>query len=168
MILAIAERVHDPRISDARVERWRNNWTGEHRLRCILSTPAMTVGTTRARLESMLGLRPNRVVNLLWPDNKIGTWDAFEAERSAMALVDWLDDTVFDVGPTYTGVVLLGSRVAKAYLGGVGSWGMVTVAFHLPTLVLPHPSGRNRLLNDETTRRRLRRAAKRFVTLSKA
>lgn len=168
MILCVAERLNDPAMPDEKVSRWAHHWRGEHRLRCILSTPALTKGAALTRLNKLIGLRPDRSVNLLWPDNRIGTWDAEEAALSAAALASWLKVGADAEGEPVLGLVLLGNRVRQAFGLRSEGWGSVYDVGDLPPILLmPHPSGRNRLLNNPAFCARLRASARRFVRLAK-
>lgn len=162
-ILCIAERVNDPAIPDERVARWQRYWCGKDRIDYILSTPAMTRGSTMGRLHRLLGFKPDLVVNLLWPDNKIGTWDLAEARMSAGTVLDWLFDD-----RTFGGIILLGRRVVDAFGIRDREWGTTVAGPRgTPMLLMPHPSGRNRLLNEASFCSRLRESAGRFAALQR-
>lgn len=168
MILFVGERVHNPSLSDESVERWRAKWTKmETRTRCILSTAAMIRGPTRARLVGMIGEEPARVVNLLWPDNKIGTWNEMEAFASVMHLCEWLtkDGWIDSSAPIQKSrrkvqaIAILGRRAASAFMIDAQEPTMLSVFdAGVPAIVLPHPSGRSRYLNDPASRGRVRTA----------
>ncbi len=161
-ILAIGERLHDPGLDPARVARWELAWRRD-RVGAILTGPAMPRGSaTRTRLTSLLGLPDDDLhpANLLPPSAVRGEWDREAARRSGDWLRLWI--AAHDV---HDGVVLLGRRVARALdLPGDAEWGSAWTALDVgwvavdlgPFLVLPHPSGTSRLLNDPARRRRLR------------
>lgn len=177
MILAIAERVNDPRMDAERVARWARVWR-EHRLRAMLTTPAMSIGQTKSRFAALTGLPiRTKVINLMPPDNKIWTWDAGVAEMQADYLREWLREdaclTVFQdneqcAQERVTGVVLLGRRVATAWQMGWYKFGTITAiaGCQQPFLLLPHPSGRNRTWNDPALVASLRQQVVKFQKLA--
>lgn len=125
----------------------------------------MRRGDIRTRMQTMMGLTPDRVVNLLWPDNKIGTWDTREARLSAHELWGWVvGDAKYEIHPhrRVAGLVLLGARVRDAFMPVLRhqiqvEWGDIRTDDSVPAVLwLPHPSGRNRVLNDPAQREYLR------------
>ncbi len=137
-------------------------------------------GPTRARLEGVLGLpKETQVRNLVWPDNRPGTWDADEARLSANHLREWLKDDGhlvdgWDEPPSrekVAGVVLLGRRVAEAWFADwdprttcLLPWGGIYREAGLPpTILLPHPSGRSTTLNDPSVSETLRSVVREFL-----
>lgn len=164
MILCIGERVHEPELrkDPAREQRWMEKWTGPQRLRCMLSTPAMTRGQTRKNLLSTYFLpdKSVQVVNLLWPSAECGLWDTAQGRESARCIEDLLveDDSSWDR------IMLLGRRVADAFGFAHQMFGSrVTIGFGARAIILPHPSGRSRVLNDARERDRIRLTAADFL-----
>jgi len=86
----------------------------------------------------------------------IGEWSAIAASRRAQVL---LNDNP-------RGLVLLGRKVERAFFGRHGGPGYFRVGQVLEAtvdaLVLPHPSGLNRLWNEPGTVTQARRAFRRF------
>lgn len=162
MIIAVAERPHDPSLPAAEVLRLKRYWR-EDRTFAMIQYEAMPRGVTRNNLVKMLGFEPARIINLMWPDRRSGTWDRGEAAVSARHLSRWIDGS-----PHVTGVVLLGRRVGDAF-----GWKGMPFGFHLRTaylsgrcsheILLPHPSGRSRVLNNPTERQRIASEIKNFV-----
>ena len=159
MLLVIGERVHSPSSSQAGISRTREAWR-QHGLRAILRYPGMAWGPTRARLVKLLDRQPDKVINLLPPDNKSGTWNHFDAERNASLLDHWLNSG--NMWPYITNedgkegqithVVLCGARVAAAWPERsipCREPGTIWEHRQIRYLVLPHPSGRNRTLQDK-------------------
>lgn len=156
MILVVGERVNNPTISDVAVERWRD-WWEEHSWDGVIAVPSS--GGSLRRMKKLLGGRPYRVVNILPPDNRIGTWDRELAQRIAADAAPW---TAYQ--EQYDSIVLLGRRVSglffpKSEFGYIGQIGK------LPALCFPHPSGRSRWWNDKNAERRAKRWLKRLEIL---
>lgn len=83
------------------------------------------------------------MVNVLYPSNKCGSWDARLANIVRDGALGCLSN------PTkYTHVILLGRRVTDLFCGRDRKFGWVDWVGILPALSLPHPSGRNRFWND--------------------
>lgn len=123
----------------------------------------------RPALEGLVGKRLAQMMGLEYPDYLRSVtrrniyerpddgrrWKAPEAKRRAANLM-----MHFEHGDR---VVLLGNRVSEAF--GVSAWPlfswrsfqrvMTGETYHVARV--PHPSGRNRALNDETTRRQMAR-----------
>jgi len=94
-------------------------------------------------MEEVMGLRPDKCVNLLSPWEE---WSQKAARRRASILLTW-------ARAGHHRLALLGSRVSRAFgVSGVNQWSVEGV----DVLALPHPSGRSRALNDEDYRRRVR------------
>ncbi len=156
MLIAVAERRNDRGAPAARLRRAARAWA-RHPLACVLASHAMRQGPSRTRLHNLLGLRPDRVVNLLPPDRRPGTWDAWRAREVAALLGAWARAHAHEL-------VLLGRRVAEAFgVGDLPFGAQAQVDGGVRVLVLPHPSGRSRYLNDPRTRPRVRRWVARFV-----
>lgn len=79
-------------------------------------------------------------------------WSRFEAESRAYEVLTWLRRSM----PTVRRVVLLGGRVGAAF--GLGEpWSSRSeggTSDGLMLIVIPHPSGRNRVYNDPAARAR--------------
>lgn len=159
MLVAVAERLYARRFEPGFAEERRAAWA-EDPLRAMLETAAMPPGLCRTRLHSILGLDPDRVVNLLAPDEVIGSWEPTEARANAFRLAGW-------ARPSGARCVLLGRRVAEAFNLGEVPFGMSSVAWGVPCVVCPHPSGRSRYLNDRRRRFELRRVVRRFMDLER-
>lgn len=115
----------------------------------------------------MIGEEPGRIVNLLWPDNKIGTWDEVEAFASVMHLCEWLrkdgsirrDEWVEQPPQKVKAVAILGRRAASAFTIDAQEPAFLSVFdVGVPAIVLPHPSGRSRYLNEPASRGKVRTA----------
>jgi len=74
-------------------------------------------------------------------------WSREEAERTARLLVT----TLFDM-PRTLRVVLCGTKVAKAFGLGVEFWAPFKLESGQRAVVVPHPSGLNRVYNERTAR----------------
>lgn len=157
MILCVAERIHEPMHAgnEARRQHFKERWTGENRTRYVMAMPAMTHGATRGRLVKILGTHEFKVINLLWPDFECGTWDVEEASKSAMAVMRYMSED--EDGKKYTRLLMLGRRVAEAFrIPPDAEWGSAWSIGHDgwemcrcgAVMVLPHPSGRCRVMND--------------------
>lgn len=154
MIVAIAERIHEPRLDAEDVWRWDRAWHTAT-LSCILSAPTMTQKATRTRLNRLMGVDAEKVVNLLPPHNRPGVWDQRFARECVTALVPWLRENA-------EGVILLGRRVINVFTSG-GEFCSVTEVGPVPALCLPHPSGRSRFLNEPANRERVQAAIREFA-----
>lgn len=149
MIIAVAERVFNPDLDWTEWSNARVSWRMD-RLSAILDGPAMNTNSgVLKRLHSMLGFKPDKVMNLLPPSKVIGSWDKHEAAKSAVAVLKW-------VGwqrSSPIGLVYLGRRVCTAFgYDSTDEWGEIVDDGPMPALIMPHPSGRNRTINDRTIR----------------
>lgn len=151
MIIAVAERAHRAPL------RWeaREAWDP-------CTSVALCTGTTRTRWARMGGGYVGRCVNLLPPSLESGAWDAAAATASARTVFAW-------AATEGHRLVLLGQRVSDAFGAvarqpGPHRWGReyrlfggwVGVDRHVHCLVLPHPSGRGRVLDDPATHETMR------------
>ncbi len=84
-----------------------------------------------------------------------GKWDLREAESKA---------TVLCFGASGRTFILLGKRVARAFGFRDLPFFQQKVHWSHNLVVLPHPSGLNRLWNDEETRRKAGDVLKKFLT----
>lgn len=161
MILVIGERINDPLMKLDRVRTWKYMWRCENAIRFIMTTPGMVYGPTRASLLKLLGTEPDRIINLLPPDSKSGSWDIKLAEESANTLVKFLWT---EEGKKWDRVILLGRRVAEAfqYHTGKMEFGSDCHLASSKILVLPHPSGRSTVLNDPARWQSYHQIAKEF------
>ena len=137
MLIAIGERVNERKMSDARVAKWEETWK-RLPLRAMLTTPAMVRGTARARLNRLAAV--DRVINLLPPDNRPGTWDQEFARDQARWLRSYLYEK--DADSQWSGIILMGRRVTAAF-DGPQEFGFTTYVGPVKALVIPHPSGRS-------------------------
>lgn len=111
------------------------------------------------RMHTMLGFKPDRVYNLLPPSKVIGSWDKYQASLSAIELLKW-----FAYPSKALGIVLLGRKVATAFGFANAEWGSDFGIGKVQGLVVPHPSGRQRVVNDPEIRAMLLEQAKLFVS----
>jgi hypothetical protein len=150
--VAVGERAHEPNKTTCR--EWERTWN-EIPLGGMLNGPAFTGGPTSRRLAAMLPMGC-RKVNLLAPSPVAGEWHAPTAAFQARVLRDWAIRTSRDL-------IFLGRRVATAF--GVKS-SLLTCGVDcdgLRFLVLPHPSGRSRFLNDAKNWARIGKAVSSFL-----
>jgi hypothetical protein len=167
MILLIGERVHDKSLSSSRVAAWEHRWR-QSPLRCIMSTPAMSHGSTRQRLLGIVSIRPGRpfrIVNLLPPDNRSGTWDDGLAELAALDLMVGMSTwNQSDPADPLLGAFLLGRRVMETVVDSRDvDFGDEVDLCGIPALCFPHPSGRSHYLNDDDYRSRAIHWAEKFL-----
>jgi hypothetical protein len=109
------------------------------------------------KVELYLGRSVDRMINLLSPSDRPGEWDSGEAEDIATHLHSWAAARPADL-------ILLGRRVADAFGFIRRPFGSsFIIGPHSRALLLPHPSGRNRLLNDEEARAEVRQWVKEFA-----
>lgn len=138
--LTIAERVNASTTqTPERQSAYRKMYTGPNAIRYVLGMPCMEYGPTRKRLDSWMACEYDRC-NILWPHHKSGEWDAVDASA-----------VVHAVKPALAGrkLVLLGRRVGVAFgLHPEWPWGESTDGM----ILLPHPSGRSRVFNDDDER----------------
>lgn len=125
---------------------WRPKMLPDDDLGLRARIGAFCTPDSRRRLEEC-GLRWGAALNLLWPEgNPPGPWD----DRLARHVARLLLSEPYDV------YLLAGRRVAASFgLVGAAIPSMWRVAGKR-LLVVPHPSGRNRLWNDPTVRARVR------------
>lgn len=156
MILCVGERMHLPQKTDEVIKHTHMRWLTDT-TRCILSYPAMSWGPTRTRLDKLLGRSPDKIINLLPPDNRCGSWDVELARECGQHFWTWLNGHRMlhdEDGETkrVTHLFLLGRRVISAMPVTLGQ-GFGDCVFPcegrppVPTMLLPHPSGRSRELN---------------------
>lgn len=137
MLIAVGERANDEARGLSRI--WDLTWAAQ--------TPAF-VGQME-KLEDLLGVSLDRAINLLPPHPCPAPWDARKARKIALAMVRWARGH---------DLVLLGRKVASAFGLGDAEFG----EHRARVILMPHPSGRNRLWNDEEFRAKMRRAMARF------
>lgn len=146
MLVAVAERMYDPDLSDREVSLWISRWW-EDPLPMILETPAMVSGRTKVNLIKMIGFEPEQIVNLLPPDNHLGTWSRSDACDAKDVLRPWAIEEGVNL-------LLLGRRVIDAFSRGA-EFGTVICDPGIRMLCLPHPSGLNRFLNTPGMRKKV-------------
>ncbi len=171
LFLVIGERVHEPLMEPTRVKRWRELWE-QHPVRCMLTTPAMVEGPTRRKLEELIGRSPDKVINVMPPDNVCGSWQPKVAARYMAALKGHLatNRELFDGEQKrqITRIMLCGARVHDAWNEQIGDLvtkkpiGETWEWEGIRCLYIPHPSGRNRLWNDHKNVELVERACERF------
>jgi hypothetical protein len=133
LLIAVGERAN---ARDLSLE-WAARWS----LPLAVETP--TFLGREEELERYLGLAPDLAVNLLAPSPVSGAWEGRDARLRASQLA---------VEAAGSGLLLLGRRVASAFGLGGAKFGSRADVGACRALVLPHPSGRNRLLNDPVAR----------------
>lgn len=139
MILLVGERANLGR-------SWSPRLRPDDDVPLRLRLGAFTTSQSRANLLRA-GLGWDAACNLLWPSLS-SAWDSQLARRVASNLLD--DDR-------FTAYLLAGRRVAIAFgLSGLAIPSAARAADR-PVLVLPHPSGLNRLWNDPQVVSRVRR-----------
>ena len=152
MILVVGERINARQMEDCRAAGWLDCWD-RHGWDAAIRLEAR--GGSLNRLEGLLP--EHRVVNLLPPDNKCGTWDEGLARKVADQAIFYFGLPVSRGGPSdYEAVVLLGKRVAKAFFGSKVEFGHIEPIGKLFALCMPHPSGRSRFWNDAGARDKVR------------
>lgn len=152
MIIVIGERINAKHLNDCKKQGWLDCWN-RHGWEAALRLPAH--GGSLSRLEDML---PDHcVVNLLPPDNKCGAWDRELARKVADQATLYFGLPESRGGcAAYDSIVLLGKRVAKAFLGHNVEFGHIEPIGKLFALCMPHPSGRSRFWNDPGARDQVR------------
>ena len=155
MLLFLGERINDPSMSHEKVARWRRLWE-RHGWRASFCVPVS--GGSLRRLRCLTPLDVGRMIfNVLPPDNKCGSWDRELAELMAKkAATDLPKFAQCD------GVILLGRRVTDLFFPGA-EFGHVGSIGSLPTLCMPHPSGRSRYWNDANAEKRTKNWISEFV-----
>jgi len=159
LLIAVGERCHLPEVTRARVASWRELWE-RNPGGMAWTAEAMTPGSqVRTRLERHYGIAEHleRCVNLLPPDREIGTWDGALARRAAQGVLT-------RARRDGARLVLLGRRVIAAFDLGDAPFGAVRSLEGVRVLCAPHPSGRNRLLNDPGRREEVRAWAAVFLS----
>jgi hypothetical protein len=148
MIVAVAERRAAGELTARELAALRVLWDGNP-LGSMLDA-RVPEGRFGAHLFSLLGGRlPWGVLDLLPPDRP-GAWDQDTARRNAARVAQWAADH----GHALT---LLGRRVGGSFnLGASAPYGESGFLWTgAPYLLLPHPSGRTRWVNDPGKRRKL-------------
>lgn len=138
----------------------------EWSLRRAFSHGAFAEGSSsRRRLEEWFDLESGRhgpwlvrTCNLLPPSPDAGAWDAMTARRMAEILALRVSRRR---GPCR--LLIFGRRVARAFHCGDLLLCEVGEALGVPVLVLPHPSGRNRWLNEPENRERVAESIRLFL-----
>lgn len=139
MRLVIAERTNAKGFPERSVAFWRDRWD----VATCLCLPAMNEGPSRDRLDRIMP-GDKSIINVLPPDNAVGSWDHKMAQDISLGLRRWLRDT----NRAYTHVVTLGRRVSDLFTETAG------LDFYTPFYIegvkainVPHPSGHNRHWN---------------------
>lgn len=159
-VFAVAERGYLPKVELRRRRNLEDLWDRSP-VRCMVLLESMVRGCrSRKRLEKMLGRDVSRVMNLLPPDSTCGTWDSTWAAKNAGLLQRHFMDTFR--GPTMPKIVLLGRRVSIAWGCGDLEWGSTWKMGEIPHILLPHPSGRSRVLNSPEWKDRIQDRIKEF------
>lgn len=106
------------------------------------------------RLLTMSRLKPGEYLGGLWRRNLCDTkkWVRTEAEKRARLLVTALFDQSRDLR-----VVLCGVKVARAFGLSETFWTPQRLESRQECVVIPHPSGLNRIYNEKGARRSTRR-----------
>lgn len=158
MLIAVGERCYVPSASPSRVARWLELWERNPGGMAWMAEAMAPGSQVRTRLERHYGLEDHleRCVNLLSPDRVIGTWDAGLARRAAAGVLD-------RARREHARLVLLGRRVMAAFDLGAEDFGAVRSLDGVRVLCAPHPSGRNRYLNEPGRREEVRTWAAVFL-----
>src|SRR5574342_128001 len=146
MVIAVAERLH-VRVRPELLEFLREYWSPT----AYAWSAAFLEGATRTRWRAMGGDHVDRAANLLWPSGRVGDWDPLAARRHADRLLEV-------AGAKRHSLVLLGRRVEAAFGLARALWGTIRDHRGVSCLILPHPSGRSRVLNDPERRAAMRQA----------
>jgi len=117
-------------------------------LQVMFRLGAFRKGNGRARLESIGVPKLNITMNLLPPSVNCGEWDEHDAHLAADVLREWVRWNGVEQEVTYW---LVGRRVARAF--GLNNLIELGHATEIPgdkpggsvAVILPHPSGRNRI-----------------------
>jgi hypothetical protein len=144
----IGERAHC-----ADTAHWAVEWDVAP-LRSVILCPAFVDGPTKSKLDAMFP-HESRRVNLLWPSPVPGDWDSCRAAMVADRVRCWIIDTGRQA-------VLLGRKVAKAF-SVEGPFFSSGASDLMPYLLLPHPSGRSRVLNDRAAWHKMCHAVEEFI-----
>lgn len=141
--LAVGERWNLPAADDQVITRWRNKWS----LPIMLRAQAFVGGRSERAFRQMV---PDWIpaVNLLPPSNVSGEWDSALASRMGDELLGHAEQNGIDL-------ILMGRRVTNAVLSADVPLCSIQFLRGSKCLVLPHPSGRCRLLNDPGTWERI-------------
>lgn len=155
MIVAIAERAHIRGLQTEVTRRVAREWSPLNP--ACLASRAFTVGSaTRSRFVSIGGDGVDLSINLLPPSEVVGAWDSSLARLNARTVIAWAESDEHHL-------VLLGRRVAAAFDFRFVSFGEVTSLGMVRLIVVPHPSGRSRYLNDREARASIRSRLRGFV-----
>lgn len=157
MLVAIGERINASQWSAAVVDAESESWRRDP-IRAALAEEALPLGSlSRARLSRLMGLHPDMCMNVLEPSRTIGSWSTTRARENGLLILAWAKREGHRL-------LLLGRRVAAAM--GVATrarWGTIVEIEGVRCMVLPHPSGRSRALNDDGVRRGIQSQVAEFV-----
>jgi len=105
--------------------------------------------SSAGRLVSMSGVTPGQYLGGLYRRNLVDStsWNASAAERRARCILTAL----FDADPSLR-VVLCGSKVARAFHLPPDPWTPSVLDSRQTCVVIPHPSGLNRMYNSQDAR----------------
>lgn len=157
MLIAIGERTNATHWSEgvlaSIVAKWRDDPL--HAMMCEEALPVGSVG--RSRLSHLMGIHPDGCMNLLPPSKVVGSWDKRQAAKNAAILLRFFSAVDSDVPAHAYRLLLLGRRVAAAFGSSPKHpFGSIISRCGIKCLVLPHPSGRSRFLNNEANRGNVR------------
>lgn len=114
----------------------------------IFPFPASSAG---GRLMSYSRMRPAEYLGKLYRKNLFTTFLPGWCAPAARELASYIERDLADM--KIRRVLLLGTRVGAAFEVG-GLWSSLTTTSGITFLVIPHPSGRCRVYNDEAARKR--------------
>lgn len=118
----------------------------------VFPFPASSAG---GRLLTYSGMKPADYLSRFWRKNLFTLYLKGWCAPAARELASYIEREIGERG--ISRALLLGGRVGAAF-GVGGLWSSMKTSGGITYLVVPHPSGRCRVYNDESARRRARAA----------